>query len=154
MNKAIIITGDRNATRETWRKIVLQTILCEIPNAPLSRTNYSYVIIHGAARGIDSLAHEICLESRGFSEIPMLAQWKTHGKAAGPRRNEKMLKVLLTLRETGYEIAVHAFHDSITISRGTGHMVRIAREADVSVTVHTSDALRAHAAAARERGGE
>jgi hypothetical protein len=59
------------------------------------------------------------------------AQWGIHGIKAGPIRNEYMLK-------TGKPSLVIAFHDKLASSKGTGHMVRISREANVPVIVIAS----------------
>lgn len=48
-------------------------------------------IIHGSARGADSLAAEYA-KSHHFSESPYPADWKSFGRSAGPVRNEKMLR--------------------------------------------------------------
>lgn len=49
------------------------------------------LLIHGAARGADTLAGMWA----AYREVPckaMPADWRTHGKAAGPLRNQKMLQ--------------------------------------------------------------
>jgi hypothetical protein len=48
------------------------------------------VIIHGAARGADTLADDYARE-RELRVIRYLADWKTHGRGAGPIRNKLML---------------------------------------------------------------
>lgn len=47
-------------------------------------------VIHGAATGADSLASLWC-KARNIPEIACPADWKTHGRAAGPIRNHAML---------------------------------------------------------------
>ena len=47
-------------------------------------------IIHGGARGADSLAGQIA-EAKGIPVEVHHADWETHGKAAGFIRNQKML---------------------------------------------------------------
>lgn len=49
------------------------------------------LVIHGAARGADSLADEWA-KSRGVPRLPRPAKWKELGKPAGPIRNAEMLK--------------------------------------------------------------
>jgi hypothetical protein len=79
------------------------------------------VLIHGAAKGADSLADRWArLNGVPVTQYP--AKWNEHGRAAGPRRNEQMLK-------EGKPDLVIAFEGG----RGTAHMVRIAREAGVDV---------------------
>ena len=78
-------------------------------------------LIHGAARGADSLA-AAWAHSRGVPVTAFPADWATHGKAAGFRRNETMLR-------QGKPDLVVAFPGG----KGTAHMVRLARAAGVSV---------------------
>ena len=47
-------------------------------------------IIHGDARGADSLA-SLWAREHNIKEIPFPADWEKYGKAAGPIRNEQML---------------------------------------------------------------
>ena len=47
-------------------------------------------IIHGGADGADELAGEYAIE-KDLSESMFPAQWKVHGKSAGPLRNQQML---------------------------------------------------------------
>ena len=49
-------------------------------------------IIHGAARGADSLAQEWA-DERGWPCLRFPADWEKNGKAAGPMRNQMMLDV-------------------------------------------------------------
>ena len=53
-------------------------------NAPVT------AVIHGAARGADSLAGAWA-RANGIEEIACPADWKTHGRRAGPIRNRAML---------------------------------------------------------------
>ena len=48
------------------------------------------LIIHGKARGVDTMASEWA-EISGIPAIAFPASWKLHGVAAGPIRNQKML---------------------------------------------------------------
>ena len=48
-------------------------------------------VIHGNAKGADSLADEWAREN-SVEVIPCPADWETHGKAAGPIRNLEMLQ--------------------------------------------------------------
>lgn len=78
-------------------------------------------IIHGGANGADTMAG--CWGQK--HNIPVLvypADWKKHGRAAGPIRNQQML-------DEGKPDWVVAFPGG----RGTAHMVNIARKAGVTV---------------------
>ena len=44
------------------------------------------IVIHGAARGLDSLAGSLA-EQRGLTVEAHPADWSLHGRAAGPIRN-------------------------------------------------------------------
>jgi hypothetical protein len=87
----------------------------------LHRQRHVTRLIHGAARGADLLA-----EAWAFScNIPVSAfraDWNRHGKAAGFRRNERMLR-------DGRPELVVAFPGG----KGTAHMVRLAKAAGVTV---------------------
>lgn len=81
-------------------------------------------IIHGAARGADTLASQFALSrSIPVSDVP--ANWKRHGKSAGPIRNQEMLDVYKP-------VLVIAFPGG----RGTEDMVKRAKVAGVEVVQH------------------
>lgn len=79
-------------------------------------------VIHGAARGADSLsgraAHELGLQ---VTEVP--AQWDQYGKSAGYRRNTQMAEMAPDF--------VIAFPGG----RGTQHMIDIAESKGITVYV-------------------
>jgi len=79
------------------------------------------VVIHGAARGADSLADRWARE-RGKPTLPFPADWHLNGRAAGPIRNQRML-------DEGKPNIVIAFPGG----RGTADMVRRARAAGIPV---------------------
>jgi YspA, cpYpsA-related SLOG family len=78
-------------------------------------------VIHGAARGADSLA-AAWARSRGIPPLAFPADWKKDGKAAGFLRNARML------RDSRPDLVV-AFPGG----KGTAHMVKLARNAGVAV---------------------
>ena len=78
-------------------------------------------IICGAANGADSLAADWALARR--AELKWFpAEWRKHGKAAGPIRNQKML-------DEGKPDLMIAFPGG----RGTADMVRRAESAGVRI---------------------
>lgn len=79
------------------------------------------VLINGAAAGADALAVSWAL-SRGLTIESYAADWKTHGRAAGPIRNQQML-------DAGKPELVVAFPGG----DGTADMVRKARATGVEV---------------------
>jgi hypothetical protein len=90
------------------------------------------VLIEGDARGADRMAgHLACMHGWGLEVYP--ARWQQEGRAAGTRRNARML-------QRGRPELVVAFTvGPLAASRGTADMVRRAREAGVPVQVVTSD---------------
>lgn len=79
------------------------------------------LVIHGAARGADTCGGEWA-KLRGVPVAAYPADWRAHGRGAGPIRNRLMLK-------RGAPDLVVAFPGG----NGTAHMVRIARAAGVEV---------------------
>jgi hypothetical protein len=120
---AFIICGSRE-----WRtRYAIDRLMIELPDGAL--------IIHGDCdRGADEMADESATVHPDLTILKMPAQWDAHGKSAGPRRNESMLRVLKELRHCGYEVAVHAF--PLGESRGTRHMMRIAEATGITVHDH------------------
>jgi len=82
-------------------------------------------VIHGAARGADSIAGNVAHEF-GYQVIACPADWNRFGRAAGPIRNQQMLK------DHQPELVL-AFAADLSTSTGTAHMVQIARKAGVPV---------------------
>ena len=120
--KACIVTGDRHAEWRHWHEDVADAI-----------AGFD-VVIHGAAKGIDTIADNVA-DELVTKVIPMPAPWAEMGNAAGPHRNRCMLNVLLNLKDCGYVVEVLAFHSNIEESKGTRNMVAMARGAEVKVTV-------------------
>lgn len=81
-------------------------------------------IIHGGARGADTLAGFIAKEL-GFKVIEVPAQWTKFGRAAGPIRNQEMLDMEPEL--------VLAFHENLEESKGTKDMVTRSKKKGVKV---------------------
>jgi hypothetical protein len=83
-------------------------------------------LIHGAAKGADTLAGEWA-ESHGISVLACPADWRRYRRAAGPIRNKQMLI------EHSPDLVV-AFPGGT----GTAHMISLAEKAGVEV-VHIDD---------------
>lgn len=101
-------------------------------------------VIHGAARGADTTA-DCAAIAGGFPVEPYPADWATHGKAAGPIRNQQMLDegkpdVVIAFKD-GFQPDIPddvEIVDPYTVRRprgGTEHMVRIAKAAGIPVYV-------------------
>lgn len=120
----IIICGSRDWIDGDAIRAALISLRKQHPDA---------VVVHGAARGADSLADRIA-RNLGFRVEAHPADWTGRGRAAGPERNQLMLKL-------GAD-QVLAFKDDFdpTLSRGgTEHMVRIARDAGVPTWIRSHD---------------
>lgn len=87
------------------------------------------VVIHGGAKGADSLAGKAA-KMLFFKVEVYPAQWTTYGKAAGPIRNRRMLV------EGKPDIVVAFYKKGGSVySKGTNNMVSIAQKANVPVVI-------------------
>lgn len=120
----ILVTGTRNLTD------------LEPVRHALAPYEYPVLLMHGAARGLDTLAG-LYATQRGWGCLPMPAQWARDGRTAGPKRNRAMLNVVIALENCGYRAVCRAFPGPR--SRGTWDMVRRARAAGLEVHVHEID---------------
>jgi hypothetical protein len=108
----VLVCGGRDY-RDTKR---FERVMCELDN----RVSIGE-IIHCGANGADTMAG--CWADKYNIPVTVFkADWSRHGRAAGPRRNEKMLY-------EGKPDFVIAFPGG----RGTAHMVRIAKAAGIKV---------------------
>lgn len=107
----VLICGSRQWTDEETIEEYIKTL------SPHS------MIIHGNCRGADRIAKRLALK-HGHSEIPFTAKWGKYGWAAGPIRNKQML-------EDGEPDMVVAFHDNISMSKGTKNMIEETRKRGV-----------------------
>ncbi len=88
-------------------------------------------VIEGDARGADRLAGQLARE-RGWRLELHPADWTREGRAAGVRRNARML------RQGRPDLVVAFTVGPLAGSRGTADMVRRARAAGVPVQIITS----------------
>jgi len=134
----VLVTGTRHATPADWRDAVYGVL-----SLHLARIGDGHLrVIHGAARGIDTLANEWVQVRQGrwrVSAERYPADWDAHGRAAGPIRNAEMRDCLVRMRDTGWDCYVLAFTDDITASKGTSGMCRLASAAGLPVTVYGRD---------------
>ncbi|MGB1215024.1 MAG: DUF2493 domain-containing protein [Pikeienuella sp.] len=79
------------------------------------------VVIEGDARGVDRMAG-FWARKNNIDNLKFRADWKAHGRAAGPIRNQRML-------DEGKPDLLIAFPGG----RGTADMIRRAKEAGVEV---------------------
>lgn len=121
----VLICGSRTWTDKKAVGVVLSGLVVEGSGC--------LTVIHGGARGADTLAAEsaawvICDDFDLPEIVAFPADWTTHGKAAGPIRNQQML-------DEGKPDVVWAFTDDLAASKGTADMVRRARKAGLPVYV-------------------
>ena len=117
--KRILVTGSRNFDDIP----ALAQALDRVRAAARKKFGTEIRIIHGGARGADSLAAEWA-RRRGVEFDEYRADWDKHGKRAGFIRNRQML-------DEGKPDMVVAF--PVGESRGTRGMMKIAGEAGVTV---------------------
>jgi hypothetical protein len=78
----VIVAGSREFTNYTLLKNRCDFLLSQ---------RQDVVIVSGCARGADTLGERYAKE-RGYPIAKYPADWDTHGKKAGPIRNEQMAK--------------------------------------------------------------
>jgi hypothetical protein len=59
----------------------------------------------------------------GCTNVPFPADWKAHGRSAGPKRNERMITLAASHKRDGHTVVVLAFPGG----RGTADCVRRAK---------------------------
>jgi YspA, cpYpsA-related SLOG family len=122
----LLVCGSRTWTDQARLRHVLDQLVSEHSDGQV------VTVIEGDARGADRLAGQLARE-RGWRLERYPADWTRHGRAAGFRRNARML-------QQGRPDLVVAFTvGPLAGSRGTADMVRRARVAGVPVQVVTSD---------------
>lgn len=86
--KRILVTGSRDWTDEGGILIAIIEALHTLGHV----RDEEVVIVHGAARGADTLAGIETVQC-GFRVEAHPADWRAHGKAAGPIRNAEMVRL-------------------------------------------------------------
>ena len=81
----ILICGSRTIVSQP---LVYFLIEAALPHLHLSNCNHT--VIHGGARGVDTLAGNWAAQ-RGYTVEVRPAQWAQHGKSAGYVRNAEMV---------------------------------------------------------------
>ena len=110
LNRRIIVCGGRDYNDEEK----VDEILSEF-------VTVGDTVVSGGAKGADTLAFRWSMAQDGVGSEVWKAEWDKHGKAAGPIRNEQMLR-------SGADLVI-AFPGG----RGTDHMIKIAKKAGVEV---------------------
>lgn len=110
-NIRVLVCGGRNFSDVARLKEVLEAI---------HKDRGIGTIVHGAARGADTLAAKWAM-AKGIIEERHPARWSIHGKAAGPIRNTAMI-------ESGVDLAV-AFPGGA----GTSNMIELTKKYGVDI---------------------
>ena len=110
----VLICGDRYY--KDWKKIqdYLETL-----------NPKEDVIIHGAAKGADSLAGNLATSMK-MKVLEFPAKWEEFNRAAGTIRNQQMI-------DEGHPDLVVYFHDNLDGSKGTKDMVNRAVRTNIPV---------------------
>jgi hypothetical protein len=117
----ILVCGGRDFTDHVTFNRGMFKVVCELTPITVGPKIWDRIaIIHGAARGADTLAG-LFAKMFGCHNEPYPANWDTWGPRAGPMRNQQML-------DTGIDLVV-AFPGGA----GTADMVRRAKKAGVRV---------------------
>lgn len=117
MIKRVVIAGCRNYNNYDEAKRYIDFYLSNI-----CKKN-KIIIVSGGASGADAIGEQYAKEN-GFAVEKYLADWKTFGKSAGPRRNKQMAKV---------SDFVICFWDGV--SKGTKSMIEYAKECNKPVRI-------------------
>ena len=121
---SVIVAGSRNVTSYSHIAGHLDLLFAKWDAA---KPGLDVEIVSGTARGVDQLGEKYAasndLECKKFP-----ADWDRFGKSAGYKRNEQMAE---------YADALVAFWDGC--SRGTRHMINLAKAAGISVSIIPSE---------------
>lgn len=119
----ILVTGGRDFDDYQTVKTILNKAHSELLSGESCCGVPILTIIHGGARGVDTLASRWVKENDPFvKEWVFPAHWSEFGRGAGMIRNGQML-------HEGKPDLVVAFKGG----RGTAHMVQIAKKAGIKV---------------------
>lgn len=124
----VLVCGDRNWTdrKKIYNRLdVLWNWIQE--DYGLNENPLKTTIIHGAAKGADTIAGDVAKKDIGFQVKAFPADWNKHGKSAGPIRNRQMLDEKPDL--------VIAFHSNIAKSKGTKDCIEEANRRGIKVEI-------------------
>jgi hypothetical protein len=101
----------------------IKKVLAEYPN------DKNTVVIHGGCKGADSIGGYLAKQFNMTVEV-YKADWKLHGKSAGPKRNQQML-------DEGKPDLAYAFHEDINNSKGTKDMISRCKSNNIPIEIIT-----------------
>jgi len=82
----ILVTGGRN-----YRDVATIRFWMGVAFGKYGELGQDVTLVHGGASGADSVAAHLA-SGLGWRVEPHFADWPTHGNAAGPIRNEQMVR--------------------------------------------------------------
>lgn len=115
----VLVTGDRE-----WGPEHVDIVFRELSQFPVGT-----IIIHGACRGVDTIA-DLVGKALGFTVRDYPARFDVLGPIAGPMRNQHMIDAE-HLDHEPIDLVL-AFHHNISESRGTKSMIKIAEDAGLT----------------------
>lgn len=119
----VIVAGGRDFADYDLVQYKLDTLLVDRLSVLTTAGDIAVQVVSGTARGADKLGEHYALMNKlHVAQFP--ANWDLYGKSAGYRRNEEMAE---------YADALVAFWDGK--SRGTKHMINLAKSAGLQVRV-------------------
>lgn len=86
MKKYIVVAGRRNFDNYEAAKEYIDFCISKLKHL------FTLVFVSGGCKGADKLGKQYALEN-GYEIMRIPADWKKHGKAAGPKRNMKMAQM-------------------------------------------------------------
>jgi hypothetical protein len=118
----ILVTGSRD-----WQDsdVICQALDAAVQAVP-PHTRDAWLVVGDCPTGADRMAYQWAVAAM----LPIdayLADWNTHGKAAGPRRNARMVAA-------GADLCLAFIRNG---SRGASHTVSLARRAGIPVQLWT-----------------
>lgn len=123
--RIIVVTGSRHLASRWMLYMFAQKALREAMEGATH-------LIHGGASGADNIAEGIAQTMQIDSTI-VRAHWRQYGKAAGPRRNDRLAALAKSLAADGH--AVHCFALPLPDSTGTVDCMRKMADAGIIVSV-------------------
>ncbi len=126
----VLICGEAPRRRSPWTRAVSKAYMDAVQMFIEELSPGDVVINGGGARGVDSLAAAMA-DGYGHKVITVVVEWDRYGRAAGPKRNRKML-------EMGPDLVV-AFHRDLSRSKGTANMLEQARKVGIRTRLYVPE---------------
>ena len=98
---------------------------CAILDHVVSKQTGEITVVCGMARGADAIGYAWA-KARGYKIAEFPADWNTHGKSAGYKRNKQMA-----------EYATHCVCFWDGLSRGTKHMIDLCEHYSLPLKVYS-----------------